>query len=57
MSVYVPTPTLFLKTDNKKGSDKKPLWIRFPRINGKEVKFSFGKRGKAFRFSEEEWDN
>lgn len=57
MSVYVPTPTLFLKTDNKKKSDKKPLWIRFPRINGKEVKFSFGKRGKAFRFSEEEWDN
>lgn len=57
MSVYVPTPTLFLKTDNKKKSDKKPLWIRFPRIDGKEVKLSFGKRGKTFRFSIEEWDN
>ncbi|WP_373826603.1 tyrosine-type recombinase/integrase [Bacteroides heparinolyticus] len=57
MSVYVPTPTLFLKIDNKKKSDKMPLWIRFPRIGGKEVKFSFGKRGKTFRFSKEEWDN
>ena len=57
MSVRAYTPTLFLKIDYSKKSDKMPLWIRFPRIDGKEVKFSFGKRGTAFRFSKEEWDD
>lgn len=57
MSVRVYTPTLFLKIDYSKKSDKMPLWIRFPRIDGKEVKFSFGERGTAFRFSKEEWDD
>lgn len=57
MSVYIPTPTLFLRSDKKGKDEKKPLWIRFPRIDGKEVKFSFGKKGRPFKFLEEEWDD
>lgn len=57
MSSYLPRPTLFLRTDKKKKNGKMPLYIRFQRIDGKEPKFSLGKRGKTFEFSEEEWDN
>ncbi|NDV79699.1 phage integrase SAM-like domain-containing protein [Dysgonomonas sp. 511] len=57
MSVYVPTPTLFLRTDKKKKNGKMPLYIRFQRIDGKEPKFSFGKKGKTFEFSQEEWND
>ncbi len=57
MSVYLPTPTLFLRTDKKKKNGKMPLYIRFQRIDGKEPKFSFGKKGKTFEFSQEEWDD
>lgn len=57
MSVYIPTPTLFLRTDKKKKNGKMPLYIRFQRIDGKEPKFSFGKKGKTFEFSQEEWDD
>lgn len=46
MSVYIPTPTLFLRTDKKKKNGKMPLFIRFQRIDGKEPKFSFGKKAK-----------
>lgn len=59
MSVYIPKPTLFLKADKKKEgkNGEKTLYVRFQRIDDKEVKFSFGKRGKTFRFSDAEWDN
>lgn len=57
MSAYLPKPTLFLRTDKKKKNGKMPLYIRFQRIDGKEPKFSLGKRGKTFEFSQEEWDN
>lgn len=57
MSVYIPTPTLFLRTDKKKKNGKMPLYIRFQRIDGKEPKFSFGRKGKTFEFSQEEWDD
>lgn len=57
MSIYIPTPTLFLRTDKKKKNGKMPLYIRFQRIDGKEPKFSFGKKGKTFEFSQEEWDD
>ena len=57
MSVYLPTPTLFLRTDKKKKNGKMPLYIRFQRIDGKEPKFSFGKKGKTFEFSQEEWND
>lgn len=46
MSVYIPTPTLFLRTDKKKKNSKMPLYVRFQRIDGKEPKFSFGKKVK-----------
>lgn len=54
----IPESTLFLKRDkkNKKGG-KIPLHIRFTRIDGEEIKFSLGKKGKPFKFLEEEWDN
>lgn len=59
MSIYIPKPTLFLKADKKKEgkNGEKTLYIRFQRIDDKEVKFSFGKRGRTFRFSDAEWDN
>lgn len=57
MSIYIPTPTLFLRTDKKKKNGKMPLYIRFQRIDGKEPKFSFGKKGKTFEFSQEKWDD
>lgn len=59
MSLYAPKPTLFLKVDKKKEgkNGEKTLYIRFQRIDDKDVKFSFGKRGKTFRFSDAEWDN
>ncbi|MDR3060047.1 MAG: site-specific integrase, partial [Prevotella sp.] len=57
MSLYIPTPTLFLRTDKKKKNGKMPLYIRFQRIDGKEPKFSFGKKGKTFEFSKEEWND
>lgn len=57
MSVYIPTPTLFLRTDKKKKNSKMPLYVRFQRIDGKEPKFSFGKKGKTFEFSKEEWND
>lgn len=58
MSVYIPKPTLFLKADKKKEgkNGEKTLYVRFQRIDDKEVKFSFGKRGRTFRFSDAEWD-
>ena len=54
----IPESTLFLKRDkkNKKGG-KIPLHIRFTPIDGEEIKFSLGKKGKPFKFLEEEWDN
>lgn len=59
MGIYILKPTLFFKTDKKKEgkNGEKTLYIRFQRIDGKDVKFSFGKRGKTFRFSDAEWDN
>jgi hypothetical protein len=48
---------LFLRTDKKKKNGKMPLYIRFQRIDGKEPKFSLGKKGKTFEFSKEEWDD
>lgn len=57
MSVFIPNATLFLKTDKKTKDGKMPLYIRFPRIDGKEPKFSLGKKGTPLKFSKEEWDN
>lgn len=47
------TPKLYLRKDKKDCEGRMPLFIRFPRIDGKEPKFSMGK----IRLSFEEWDD
>lgn len=46
-------PTFYLRKDKVNKSGKMPLYIRFPRIDGEEPKFSTGKA----HFSAQEWDN
>lgn len=53
MSLNIPKLSLYLRTDKKKKSGKMPLYVRFPRIDGKEPKFPIGN----LEFLEEEWDN
>lgn len=45
-------PHFYLRTDKVNKYGKMPLYIRFPRIDGEEPKFSMGK----VHFSAEEWD-
>ncbi len=47
------TPHLYLRKDKVDCEGRMPLFIRFPRIDGKEPKFSVGK----IRLSLEEWDS
>lgn len=47
------TPHLYLRKDKIDCEGRMPLFIRFPRINGKEPKFSVGK----IRLSLDEWDS
>lgn len=47
------TPKLYLRKDKMDCEGRMPLFIRFPRIEGKEPKFSMGK----IRLSLEEWDD
>lgn len=55
--VNIPEYRLFLKKDKKnKKNGKIPLHIGF-RIDGKEIRFSLGKKGNPLKFLEEEWDN
>lgn len=46
-------PTFYLRKDKVNKSGKMPLYVRFPRIDGEEPKFSIGKA----HFSAQEWDN
>lgn len=46
-------PKLYLRKDKIDCEGRMPLFIRFPRIDGKEPKFSMGK----IRLSLEEWDD
>lgn len=46
-------PKLYLRKDKIDCEGRMPLFIRFPRIDGKEPKFSMGK----IRLSFEEWDD
>lgn len=45
-------PTLFLRTDKIDASGRMPLYIRFPRVAGKDARFSFG----GIRLAVDEWD-
>lgn len=47
------TPHLYLRKDKIDCEGRMPLFIRFPRIDGKEPKFSVGK----IRLSLDEWDS
>ncbi len=47
------TPHLYLRKDKVDCNGRMPLFIRFPRIDGKEPKFSVGK----IRLSLDEWDS
>ena len=46
-------PTFYLRKDKVNKAGKMPLYVRFPRIDGEEPKFSIGKA----HFSAQEWDN
>lgn len=47
----IPNPILYLRSDKVKKNGKKPLYIRFQRINGWEPKFPLG-----IDLAENEWD-
>lgn len=50
--INIPKPTLYLRVDKPKKDGRMPLYIRFPRIDGEEPKFSTG-----MTLLPEEWDD
>lgn len=50
MSIYVPTPTLFLKTDKKKRVTKSLYGLDFQGLTAKRLSFLLEKEAKRFDF-------